>query len=65
MKNQTQNILLLIVLLTATVFQFLGLIRYNSRLPDDLLRHLLYIISIICLLAGLATALIRNKKMKI
>lgn len=62
MKNK--YIFFFIILITLTIFQVFGLIKYHLRLPDDFLGHLLYIVSIICLLAGLALSLIRSKRIK-
>ena len=62
---KVKQLFLVFIILSATVFQFYGLLRYNSRLPDDLLGHLLYIVSIICLLTALAIVLIRNKRIKL
>jgi len=62
MKNK--YIFFFIILITLTILQIYGLIKYHLRLPDDFLGPLLYIVSIICLLAGLAIGLIRNKRIK-
>lgn len=57
----SKKIILVLIFLIAIIFQIYGLLRYNSRLPEDVIGLILYIVTIICLVIGLIVILTRSK----
>ena len=60
MKNK--QILFVIILIVTLIFQTYGLVRYYFRLPDDILGQILYLITILLLLAVIIVLFKKSKK---
>lgn len=60
MKNR--RYLFALILLFAMIFLIYSLVRYNERLPGDVLGNILFFVTIICIISGVVLVFVRPEK---